>query len=450
MSANVSSIWANQEIYSNIAAVDGRHSDHGLFAKQREPLLVAVSQKHLASGSDPLVVYRYPGTSFEKEVVDSRLLSRGWVYQEIHLAAANLYCTDAQMRWSCAHTSVSEAFPIHDDREKVTDRIQESKNAMMGHKETSRPIESWMSVLHRYASTTTTYDGDRLIALKGLSDLFRSLYPEKLGNAEYHSGLWSTDMIKQLWWSWYRSDEEGDPPGWQPNVTTYRIPSWSPLKDVGRRSTGLSLYSDWGLPDPLMLPNRFVSMNTSHLDEFGRATSWEACEIHLQGVLVDMTPPTTPYDFEGLRSMAHPAGHPNARVVIGLDNSEEQDLFHSAPGYQLRALTIGVLRASLDTPFLLFGILLRLFDAQPHSKSPRPTGRWVRCGHFKAEIFHVFGGCSASQAREEVVAYENAFQLTRKYGVKWELESPEEDDSDTWSWRQKHLHDPELEDIYIV
>lgn len=49
--------------------------------------------------------------------------------------------------------------------------------------------------------------------------------------------------------------------------------------------------------------------------------------------------------------------------------------------------------------------------------------------------------------------YENAFQIAQKYGIRLEL--PEDSNVGGWNetkrcWRQRHLHDPELEDICII
>lgn len=192
------------------------------------------------------------------------------------------------MWWSCAHASRSDTFPIQDDRQKrFIDKVQEKKTAMMGRIERTEPTKGWMSVLHGYTPTTLTFDDDRLVALNGLSSFFRSLYPNQLKNAEYHSGLWSTDIMKQL--PWQRLPEEHDPPARVPS-SEYLIPSWSPLKDIGRRSN-TPTYRLYLNPNPMfldisMLPNRFVSMDTSSLDQFGRATSWKGCQMHLKGVLV--------------------------------------------------------------------------------------------------------------------------------------------------------------------
>lgn len=151
-------IRTNHKSYSNIAAVGAQHSDCGLFPDQSQRLLLAVSQKDLANSREPILLFRNPHQAFKDEVVDSNLLSRGWVYQEILLAPANLYCTYAQMWWSCAHASRSETFPIYDNRQqRFIDKIQEKKHAMMGRIGRSEPTKSWMSVLHGYTPTTLTF-----------------------------------------------------------------------------------------------------------------------------------------------------------------------------------------------------------------------------------------------------------------------------------------------------
>lgn len=149
--------------------------------------------------------------------------------------------------------------------------------------------------------------------------------------------------------------------------------------------------------------------------------------------------------------MAHAIGHAQAHVTISWDNAEEQTLAVSATDPQLQALTICADHrrfASSEVDFLLRGMVLRPFNTQVRPGSPQYTRRWVRCGSFQG-IVKTYGGLNANQAQNEVVKYENAFQITQKYGVSWELGNPE-DDKHEWRWRQRHLHDPELEDICIV
>lgn len=261
--------------------------------------------------------------------------------------------------------------------------------------------------------------------------------------------------MKQL--PWQRLPEEHDPPARVPN-SEYLIPSWSPLKDIGRRSNNPT-YRLYLNPNPIfldmsMLPNRFVSMDTSTLDQFGRATVWEGCQMHLKGVLIHIKLlESYPHERFGILTyqMAHAIGHAQTHVTVSWDNAEEQTLAISATDPQLQALTIcaGHRRfASSEVDFLLRGMVLRAFNAQARSKSPKQPRLWVRCGSFQG-IVKTYGGLNASQAQLEVVKYENAFQINQKYGIRWELGNPE-DDKHEWRWRQRQLHDPELEDIYIV
>lgn len=48
----------NHWSYNNIAGMDAQHSDCGLFPNPSQRLLLTVTQKYLANGSEPLVFFR--------------------------------------------------------------------------------------------------------------------------------------------------------------------------------------------------------------------------------------------------------------------------------------------------------------------------------------------------------------------------------------------------------
>lgn len=390
--------------------MNAQHSEYGLIPRNKRPLL-AVSQEYPTNGKKPSILYSDRNDAFENEILDSSLLTRGWVVQEIFLSSANLYCLNAQLSWSCCHTSCSETFPTNDNRERqFTDELQQTKNAMMGYSESMRPMESWKSVLLRYSSTNLTFDDDRLVALKGISDVFRSLHLKQLRGAECHSGVWSVDIWKQLMWE--RVHRPGDTKLPAPKGTTnYLIPTWSPLKDIGSETS--DPLSRERFEDVFVLPNRLVSMNTSSLDEFGRASSWKGCQMHLQGVLVGLVLDSI-RGFPGTR-MAHPAGQADIRLEVRWDGSEKT-LATSLPNHQLKALLLvaGYRDVRLIGRFFsLFGITLRPFNLEADLEAPQDARRWVRCGTFRT--LADFGQYDTQQ---EVLEYEHAFQIAQKYGVR--------------------------------
>lgn len=98
----------------NIAALDSENSDGRLFPEEQEffaPVVRDSLDPHgqYEQGSRLVGFLSDSDAEFEKQVLSSELLSRGWVYQEVILAPANLFCTSQQMWWLC-HTIRSSQF----------------------------------------------------------------------------------------------------------------------------------------------------------------------------------------------------------------------------------------------------------------------------------------------------------------------------------------------------
>lgn len=469
--------------------MDAQHSDQGLFPRDNElrfPL--AVSQKpptpwkSLVDGSEPIVLYQSSSAIFDCDVVQSDLLSRGWVFQEVVLTPANLFCTNGQMWWSCAHASLSQTFPLRsvaeinqaiidteyfDSRLSFFDSIRYMKSKIQGRAQGPQTAQSWAaswhSILSCYAATSVTFGDDRLVALMGISDLFRSLYAEQLGEVEYHSGLWSTNILPQLMWtntSWRLKPSSGKR---QPPVKTakHTIPTWSPLKNLGGLHTSMSFPSG-----TVLLPNRIISMDTSQLagDAFGRAADWKGCQMHLKGVLVNIslsTPICSGEEHGECHNRAHPTGHPEVPVDITWHDADLQKeaLASLAPDNQFQGLAISVnlYNASEKVVFFaIYGIILKLSSGREDADTPQGGRRWMRCGSFRNPGSGPYGNNFVdghNECHQKVIKYENAFQIAQKYGIRLEL--PENSTVGEWNeakrdWRQRHLHDPELEDICII
>lgn len=177
--------------------------------------------------------------------------------------------------------------------------------------------------------------------MRGYSDL----YAEQLGEAEYHSGLWSTNILPQLMWTSTSWRLEPSSAKRQPPVKTgakHTIPTWSPLKNLEGLHTTMSFPSG-----AVLRPNRVISMDISQLahDAFGRAANWKGCQMRLQGVLVNMslnTPICSGEDHGENYDRAHPTGHLEVPVDITWDDADSQKeaLASSAPDNQLQGLTI--------------------------------------------------------------------------------------------------------------
>lgn len=234
-------------------------------------------------GGDILVLGNHWGSrhAFQRDIESSELLSRGWVYQEVLLTPANLFCTPEQMWWSCFTSSLSQVFPKHilgwDWRggiSRVVDSIRDRKCNMMSPEKSKDWPNVWIDIVCNYSATSVTFNGDRVVAIAGLAQVFASRFPN-LQRAVCHSGVWSTSVVPQLLWYDYFSK------GYR-FIPTHPIPSWSPLscQPEGREA----LRYDTGHDGDIYVAE-YVSMQTSGLDRFGRAKEQKDCVLHLRGVL---------------------------------------------------------------------------------------------------------------------------------------------------------------------
>lgn len=416
----------------NIAALSGSNSDSGLFPKQQRLLVPVIRNFTPRQASKVFHKLRYDveetstalcdehDQGFNEVILDSELLSRGWVIQEVFLTPANLFCTSEQMWWSCSHASFSQIFPQGRPRniagtEMFEDGLRSKKAALMVPDDCTDPIGAWMEALQYYTRTSVTYGNDRLAAIGGIANTFRALFPAKFGEASYHSGVWSIELIRQL--AWFRVHIE-DSPVSRP-ATKHYMPSWSPTGFRGR------IYFQVGMHAIDAPPIEFISLDTSELDSFGRAKGEKQSVLHLRGVPVEMML------GPGSEELAvWPKGYPDVKVDVCWDSLAEMDSAREASA-SYRALALYTDPGS----YALGGLLLRDLQVSRDS-AEEPCNRWVRCAWFRWNVYQ--GGYIPHRAYK-------AFQFGR-YGLT--LAKPE-----GWWFRQEResSSDPiDLEDIFIV
>lgn len=414
----------------NIAAIGSRNSDGTLFPEQKEfPALVVrdyfvprnpfLPRTFSQTGFKLVRIVPDTDSDFEIQVLSSELLSRGWVYQEVILASANLFCTAQQMWWLCHtgrycqnHSTITPARASVSVRRGEGASLYKGREAIANPRGVSGSLKLWGELLRFYSKTSVTFKDDRLAAIAGLSRVFQSVFPRCVEGALYNSGLWSTNIIFQLSWHTISSNIA-------PNRFTadHFIPSWSPV----------SCKSELDYPhydEQFQLPIKWT-MNTSGLDNFGRAKAIDSCTLHLRGVPIEMTLGAA-HDVGRNEFEVWPSAHPWSRCEILWDNQEEIDLAEKASlRTELRALILYVFEAR---PYwILEGILLR-----PSRDGGFTTPRkWVRCGYLRnyshyPEQNEVFGD----------------FQLTR-YGITWVSDG-------SFSKRVSTGTAPDLEDVYLI
>lgn len=435
----------------NIAAIYARNSEAGLFPKWRH-IAVPVVRAPVGAGEkrQALVLWEVSEQKFGRDVADSELLSRGWVYQEILLAPANLFCTADEWWWSCSNTTCSQMFPrgapdpvtsskllsdnedegeVSSDVVLCADTFRSVKMHIYERDMFESPTcDTWTRILNSYCGTSVTVNNDRLAAIAGVVNLFRTQFPDELRDSGYNSGVWSTlkwpdGLSRQLAWRGLsfpaRRYSAGHP-----------IPSWSPMSFKGKVAHMSLIYENtW-------LPVKLVKMESSQLDGFGRAMEQAQCILHIRGVLVEVDITQLEEDEMGGHRSAHVTGHEDVTIPIQWDNKEERQL---AAGMDFRNYTrllvlglvpsYGATMKSHD----FCGILLRPLDGMLSSDGSRV---WVRCGSVK---FWGEQELPVSYLRHVV----EVFQI-EKYGLSWAPTSNQVD-----PWREASLP-LDLQDIYIA
>lgn len=425
--AKVGDIYAGANF--NIAALGGSNSDSGLFPNQQRLLLPVIRNFTARQARKVFHKLRYDveetstvlcddhNRRFNEAILDSELLSRGWAFQEIFLTPANLFCTSEQMWWSCSHASFSQTFPMGRPESLYSqglgvDGLRAKKVALMIPDHYTDPIGAWMEALTYYTRTSVTYGDDRLAAISGIANTFRALFPDKLGDAGYHSGVWSFELVRQL--DWHRSPVE-DPPVSR-LATNHYMPSWSPAGFKGR----IFRYT---FPKDA-LPIEFISLETSELDSLGRAKEAKQSVLHLRGVPVEMM-----LDPRSEKLAAWPKGFPDVKVDVYWDSLAEMDSAReTSASYRALALYCGFGFYASE------GLLLRDLQVTRDS-AEEPCNRWVRCAWFR---WSGWQGGYIYRAHE-------AFQFGRYNLPLGELEHQ-------WSSQKREPSgDPiDLEDIFIV
>lgn len=426
--AKVGDIYAGAVF--NIAALSGLNSDGGLFPRQEELLISVIHQKTVrqASRIPPHLRQDVKTTStvlcdsdligFKGAILDSELLSRGWVFQEILLSPANLFCTSEQMWWSCSHASFSQVFPKgHPGNiagtQMVKDELRVKKEAIMVPDDCADPIRAWMEAITHYTRTSVTFRNDRLPAISGIAHTFKALFPAHFRDASYHSGVWSTELVRQL--SWHRVPTDDIPVAGF--ASDHYMPSWSPASFNGP-------IFHYGTHTKGMLPIEFIKLDTSELDIFGCAKEARHSVLHVRGVPVEMS---LTHGFEDLAAWT--TGYPEIKVDVCWDNlAEMNSAGESTTSYQALAL--------FEFPTsLLQGLLLRKPSVSRDS-GDEASDKWVRCAWFMLDYQR--SGLPSRRVDE-------AFQF-RRYGYSW-LERG----SDQPIQKCKSSSGPtDLEDILIV
>ncbi|KAF2636216.1 HET-domain-containing protein [Massarina eburnea CBS 473.64] len=222
--------------YCNIAIVDSLDSTGGVFRK-RDPSDVAPVryQPQERSAMFGTRAWRIVTSDlWERELLQTDLYVRGWVFQERMLAPRILHFAHHQIFWDCPSLSACETLPdglpppmdgIAKPDRRWRGRLQEPENGdgtLDGASDDSID-EFWRSAIRKYTNCALTKGSDKLVAMWGIAKIVR----DAMG-IEYGAGLWEKNLEDQLTW---RVDEctlrerPSESKAW--DLERPGIPSWS-------------------------------------------------------------------------------------------------------------------------------------------------------------------------------------------------------------------------------
>jgi len=245
--------WAEQarvmgDIYAgsflNIAATGAENPHGGLFHKRNTssipPLRVFIPKlsQLFPSQRKRVCLHYYDVTAvrmWEREVEQTALCGRGWVFQERVLSPRCLHFGKRQLFWECPTLSACETYPdgivrpMDDDTLylKSHDPLDHDLSSTLGQLESGRHahpppfLSIWGRIVEDYTKTLLSRDSDKLMAVAGMAKVLgRNTRLDYLAGlwARKAYGRWFCNIPNQLLW---RTSNPAKRP--QKN----RAPSWS-------------------------------------------------------------------------------------------------------------------------------------------------------------------------------------------------------------------------------
>lgn len=203
----------------NIAALSSIGCHGGLFSQRNAQ---AYRDCDLSVGADQFIRVKHSnfcslGPEINAQGSPPKLLSRGWVMQEVTLSPRTLYYCGDIIFWECRSCIACEEHPVLDSSRKW-----DGKSNLMGKKafqdmlassRASRTVDfmAWYDLVKAYSATRFTYEKDRYYAFLGLARLL-----QKNTGMDMVAGLWTTHLLRELTWT---SDAARSRQAW--------LPTWS-------------------------------------------------------------------------------------------------------------------------------------------------------------------------------------------------------------------------------
>ncbi|KAL8309890.1 hypothetical protein RB597_009932 [Gaeumannomyces tritici] len=310
----------------------------------------------------------HPHTAFDHQVLQSMLIGRGWVHQEILLAPATLYVSQKQAWWHCTAGTSSETYPDGippflqpPDTAELRNFIIKARNKAAAAKRsggTEEDAEStpddreetlimWREVIEIYSKADFTYAPDRLVALAGvvnalvdvLGDYYCGMWYRLSvtgGGPDEDQGQWD-DFLSQLIWmhapkiplrrealSFEETPQQQQPAAEgnheeKSSIKTPIIPTWS------WASCPQAIRYFPGANGPRTLTHLASRPPFERLNPFGWPMDHAAATLHLRGALVPLCMFPYPGNTSFLCFYSRVSDDDDHHVNVHFDYKEEEE-----------------------------------------------------------------------------------------------------------------------------
>ncbi|KAI1804121.1 HET-domain-containing protein [Daldinia bambusicola] len=211
--------------YCNISAIFSSHdpANTGLFRKRGLSCRLFYPFLINEDNDKPSWLWYLP--SWENEVGNAPLKSRGWVVQERFLSTRTIYFAEHQILWECLEATdyevqlsskvLKQAIAlVTRDRTESYENDPKSYLYASNIKMPKELYNEWDRVVNYYMSCGLTKESDRIIAISGIAKAFH----EATGDT-YLAGLWKSRLEQELLWCIFRRGEyriqcHGHTPSW--------------------------------------------------------------------------------------------------------------------------------------------------------------------------------------------------------------------------------------------
>jgi hypothetical protein len=245
-----------QHSYCNISAADGEDSMKGLFRDRQPQSLgsqsVGVNLEGFGPDSRLSECIITDAFLWSRNIADSPLNKRGWVFQERLLSPRILHFCRNELFWECREHAACESdpeglSPVHKLMGFVFVKLWETGSHTTFDLDIEDSDAYWLQFWYRvvvgsYSRMELSVPSDKLIALSGIAKHVMSRM-----NSTYVAGMWREQLELSLLWYVHRYQTA-------PRPVSYRAPSWS-----------------WASVDGQIAPGH----------------TFENCLIHVEGVVIN-------------------------------------------------------------------------------------------------------------------------------------------------------------------